>query len=248
MQIDYVPTLELQRELYAMPRDRDRFDRYIREMRGGSEDLALPLVAFNPMGREHVAEALDRLLAIDADGVARRTVDAVSDELPGDATLRVTLVLSDDLGGRWTHRASTEFGRIWEDDALLKRGWAVPLAWTSDAPSVDGITAEVRRTLYRAAYRLRRGTPTNLRELLLQEGHALSFAGSRPRLRAFPNALDRYSEASDKPTVFAALFGDRAARELGYAPLGIASDAGFAVALAIAEASGRSPIEALSGD
>ena len=77
-----------------------------------------------------------------------------------------------------------------------------------------------------------------------------SFAGRVPRTEyrltaAGRRALDRYLEASDTPTVFGALFGDRAAAELGYAPVGLPPHAGFAVGVALAKQSGRTPIEAL---
>jgi hypothetical protein len=41
-------------------------------------DLALPLVAMNPMAKEHVPALLDRYLAADTDGKAGRAVTAHS--------------------------------------------------------------------------------------------------------------------------------------------------------------------------
>jgi hypothetical protein len=43
--------------------------------------------------------------------------------------------------------------------------------------------------------------------------------------------LSRVLDCDDQPTLVAALFGDRAARELGHPPLGLSHRAGFALAL-----------------
>jgi hypothetical protein len=245
MRIEYVPTLGLQRALYDMPRDQARFTRYLDVMRGGTDDLALPLVAFNPMGRDHVADTLDRLIAAGADDAVRAACERGATELPGDLpTLRATLVLSDDVGGMWTHRRSTEFARRWGDDPMLKRGWTVALAWTSDDVSADALATEARGTLYRAAYRLRYGNPVNLRDVLLQEGFALRFAGQATRTGTWSaHALDDRLEVHDTPTLFAALYGDAAAEELGYPPLGLGPNAGSEIAMAMVVESGQTPVE-----
>jgi hypothetical protein len=228
-----------------MPRDPERFKRYLWELTHGSEELVLPLVDFNPMGREHVAEALDRLLAIDADAVTQRALEHAATELPGDHQYRATIVLSDDIGGMWTHRHTTELKRRWNEATTDEGLWLLLLAWTSDEPAVTALEAEARATAYRALYRSAHGRPACLRDLLLQEGFTLLFAGAEPAMRAKPYAVDRYLEASDTATVFGVLFGDRAAVELGYAPVGLPANSGFAVGVALARETGRSPVEAL---
>jgi hypothetical protein len=135
VRIDYVPTLAKQRELYAMPRDMTRFKRYLWELTQGSEELVLPLVDFNPMGREHVAQALDRLIALDADAAVRQALDAAASELPGDREFRATLVLSDDIGGMWTHRRTTDLKRRWNEATTDEGSWLVPLA--SHGPAMN---------------------------------------------------------------------------------------------------------------
>jgi hypothetical protein len=60
MKLEYVPLLKIQRELYGIPRGYERFQAYLQTMiDAGTRDLALPpLVAINPMGKDHVP-ALD---------------------------------------------------------------------------------------------------------------------------------------------------------------------------------------------
>src|SRR5215211_1982053 len=93
MNPEYVPLLRVQRDLYELPRGFDRFREYLRTMIDpDTADLKLPLVAMNPMGKEHLPQLLDQLLAFDADGVAAQaTADAQAalTTLPG--TFKVTL-------------------------------------------------------------------------------------------------------------------------------------------------------------
>ena len=65
MALSFVPLLRIQRELYAMPRGMERFREYIRTMTDqDTGDLALPLVAMNPMGKDHVPALIDEYLAL----------------------------------------------------------------------------------------------------------------------------------------------------------------------------------------
>src|SRR4051794_39219155 len=118
MKLDYVPLLRVLREVYAIP-PREivngkprRFQQYLRTIfsPGGDGAERLPLLAANPMAKDHVTALLDQLLALDADGIgaqaaaeaaARRTDD------PGD--YNVALVVADDLKGGWTNRYANEF-------------------------------------------------------------------------------------------------------------------------------------------
>jgi hypothetical protein len=80
MGLHYLPLLAVQRDLYRVPRGPARFRDYLRTMiDADTGDLALPLAAMNPMGKDHVPALLDRLLAFDADGEgARATTEAES--------------------------------------------------------------------------------------------------------------------------------------------------------------------------
>jgi hypothetical protein len=75
MEFDFVPLLQVLRDLYAMPRGMERFQAYIHTMTDADTgDLKLPLVAMNPMGRDHVPALLDELLALQADEVGAAAV------------------------------------------------------------------------------------------------------------------------------------------------------------------------------
>src|SRR5690348_12516275 len=89
MNLEWTPLLQPQRDLYRIPRGMDRFRQYLRVMlKDDGSDLRLPpLVAMNPMAKEHVAALLDALLALDAESIAADALAEASARLadvPGD--------------------------------------------------------------------------------------------------------------------------------------------------------------------
>jgi hypothetical protein len=107
VKLEYVPLFHVQRELQDMPRNYQRFRHYLRVIRNpDGSSLELPsLLAMNPMGKEHVTDLLDTLLALDADGIAARAAAEASahlEDTPGDC--KIALVIADDLKGGGTNR------------------------------------------------------------------------------------------------------------------------------------------------
>ncbi|HEV8360302.1 MAG TPA: hypothetical protein VGR28_07610 [Candidatus Thermoplasmatota archaeon] len=90
---------------------------------------------------------------------------------------------------------------------------------------------------YRACWQLRRGPPRALRDVVAQEGHAARFAGiehAQPgnELARAEASLALHLEDRQFSTWVAAMYGDEAARALGFAALGVPAMGGFALALA----------------
>jgi hypothetical protein len=217
MQLVHLPLLRVQRELYAQPRGLPRFHEYLSRMIGSDGDLRLPLTAMNPMGKDHLAKLLDEWLALGAEDFARGAVTASQRQVesaPGK--LQVALVLADDVAGGWTNRYTTDFSHRFESQGLLTRDFAVALLWASEKPRESTVFREVLLSIGRAVWQRTRGLGRTLRDLLHQERFALKFAGEEPK--AMPA---RHLDATDAPTLFAALYGDEAAVSLGYSPLGV---------------------------
>jgi hypothetical protein len=239
MDLAFVPLLRVQRELYAMPRGMERFRAYIKTMTDAETgDLALPLVAMNPMGKDHVPALIDEYLALGAEeiaaeavaGVPRATASAV-------AHFKVALVVSDDLKGGWTDRWASEYSHRIESAAISRRGWLVGILWTSEPASAQKVRDAVLTSIYRAVFLQRHAAPETLAEMLDQEGYAMAQAGcATPSLDDDDLAYTRsviapHLAARDRATVIACLFGDRAAAALGYQPQGLSDRAGLALAL-----------------
>jgi hypothetical protein len=246
MEIEFTPMLQIQRNLYAMPRGIDRFRAYLREMIDPEvEDLRLPLVHMNPMGKDHLPALLDAMLAMQAEEAAMLAARESAAEFPDvPGAFKFGLVLVDDVAGGWTNRYAVDFGYRFENDRLYDRGWQIALVWASDTPSIPRIQATAKTAIYRLGYIKRHGRATKLRERAAQEGWAMAHAGcTEPRfepdeLDYTRQAIEPHWQSDEMSTTIACLFGDAAARTLGMTPRGLSADAGLAVALHDAKEAG----------
>lgn len=242
MNLDYIPLLHKQRELQSMPRGWERFRAYLSTVVGEGDDIVAPLVAMNPMGKEHVSALLDELLAIDGDAVGERAAHEAAARLPGvDGSYRISLVVVDDAQGGWTNRYASEMGFRFGELApagskWLKQQWiGVPL-WSGDRHTTDSIRRETLAAIVRTALKARHGAPTTLRAMLGQEGLAYAFAGltvswlDAEELAYAQEVIAPHLDTTAYPPVFACIWGDEAAAAFGYAALGLAPSAGLIVA------------------
>ncbi len=244
MKLDYVPLLQVQRELHDIPPGQSRFQQYLRTIWSpdGTDGVLLPLLAMNPMGKGHVSALLDAFLAIDADGIAASTLleDAAPEVSDVDGDCKLALVIADDLKGGWTNRYDYEFTfRFGSADARLraavpispigsnlphwtKHFWLTCILWSSEAPSERAVRESVLTAVHRVAYMQRRGSgPRTLRDMLAQEGHVMAMAGcTEPVLDEDDIAYTRevlipYLDADDERTAIQCLFGDAAGPDAG---------------------------------
>jgi hypothetical protein len=260
MNLNYVPLLRVMRELHQIPRGQPpdfngmkRFRQYLRTIfpRDQSADQLIPLLSINPMGKDHVTALLDAYLAMDADAVGARTAAEAAARLadvPGD--FKVGLVVADDLLGGGTSRYVDEFTFRFGPDHLFPRGrrsppklprlkdfWLAGVLWSSEVPSVRAVREAILTAAHRVAYMHQHGLARTLREMLTQEGQVMALAGcSGPTLDAEDLAYTRavlmpYLDADEMRTCIECLFGDAAARTLGFTPRGLSPWAGLALAL-----------------
>lgn len=250
--LSFVPLLNVQRELYNLPRGWERFRRYLGVMTGGTDDLVLPLQAMNPMGKEHIAAALDTLASLGAEDIAREAVAEVERRLgPVEAEIRVGIVVADDVAGGWTNRELIEANRLRVmPRAAFERGWLVALYWAGEPVSRERVRQEVLSSVYRDLFLMRHGEPRTLGQLMALEGMALAFGDAsgptldEEELDYTREIIGPYLDApvfEEFPTVFTCMYGDQAARKAGYAPLGLSPRAGCALALAQARQGGVVP-------
>ncbi|HMB27499.1 MAG TPA: hypothetical protein VKS99_05305 [Blastocatellia bacterium] len=239
MKLEFVPLLQVQRDLHRMPRGMERFHAYLQTLLDPeTKDIKLPLSAMNPMGKDHVPALLDQYLAFDADGLAARATAEAESRLPDvEGEFKVALVIVDDAMGGWTNRFSNELTARSGSKPLHKRGWITGALWTSETPSEQATREETLTAVYRAAHIQQHGFAATLREIMAQEGYAMAMAGcSKPSLDEVELEYTREVIASnldtkDYPIVITSLFGDVAAAALGYPPPGLSERAGFALAL-----------------
>jgi hypothetical protein len=259
MNLDYVPLLRIMQKLHSIPRGQPpdfngmkRFRQYVRTIFPPGENAVylLPLLAMNPMGKDHVTALLDAYLAMDADGIGARVAAEVAARLadvPGD--FKVGLVVADDLMGIGTNRYDCEFTWRFGPRPLvspfsptkrprwLKDYWLQGVLWSSESPSERAVREAILTAAHRVAYMQQHGPARTLREMLAQEGQVMALAGcSGPTLDEEDIAYTRevltpLLDAEDMRTCIECLFGDAAARTLGFTPRGLSPWAGLALAL-----------------
>jgi len=258
MYLDYVPLLQVMRDIQSVPRGQPpdfngmkRFKKYLGTIFDQDRKVCkLPtLLAMNPMGRDHVTALLDAYLAMDGDGIGARVTKEVAAQLadvPGE--FKIGLLVADDLMGGGTNRYECEFGFRFGADysrtgdgpprsRWLKDYWLAGVLWSSESPSERAVREAILTAAYRVAYHHRHGAARTLREMLTQEGQVMARAGcSGPTLDAEDLAYTRealipYLDTKDPRTCIECLFGDAAARSLGFTPRGLSPWAGLALAL-----------------
>ncbi|MDH3592379.1 MAG: hypothetical protein OER88_10900, partial [Planctomycetota bacterium] len=103
------------------------------------------------------------------------------------------------------------------------------------------VVVKTKQAVFRTWWELRHGPATTVGAMMVQAGAAARFAGRTPvlpvaALAAANDGLAPHRDATDYPTVIAALYGDEAAATLGLPPLGLPPRAGLEVGLAEAYA------------
>ena len=247
MRFELVPTLDKLREVYLVPRGPERFQAYLAATAGGAqraEEVKLPpLVSANPMAKENVLAFVEDWLALKAESVTQEVLDDANarfETIPFPRSIKVGLAVLDDLGGGWTNRAINDAARFEVGRTLHDTGWLTVHLWVSEAPNLSDLRLSVIESACRAAYAVQHGDSLMLAARMRQEGWVLAAAGRGPTFDADELAYSRavlepHLESSHQPTVIACLYGDDAARQWGYVPLGLSANAGFEVALADAQ-------------
>ncbi len=110
MDIDHIPLLQTARDLHDVPRGIERFNAYIKTILNDERTDAelVPLIAMNPMGRQHVAARLDEWLALDADVSAAEITREAGSELDDPGHFKHGLVILDDVRGGWTNKYTSD--------------------------------------------------------------------------------------------------------------------------------------------
>jgi hypothetical protein len=198
------------------------------------------LVASNPMAKAHALECVERWIALGTEEKAQEILEEVElgfAAVPSKKTVKVGLTVLDDLKGGWTNRYFNDAARFKAGAELERTGWVNLRLWTSEVPALETLKPLVLEGAFRAGYVLKHGDPQTLAEMVRQEGLAAQFAGrvlefDPDELEYSRVVLEKYLESSQQPITFSGMYGDKAAREMGYPPLGLSPNSGFQVGLA----------------
>ncbi len=238
----------------------------------GEREVVVPIGAVNPMGKPHCLVAVNALIALDAERVAEQAAHEAEQRLSFvNATARLCINLLDDVGGGWTNRYFSEagfrMGAERSEHAKQIRNFAVVPCWSSEVYTPERIRQETLVTVYLYAWFHVQGVPKMLKEIMRMNGFAGKFASAPSPVRTGEGAdglchrrgggldaddlaytrevIQSYLDSTEFAITFACLFGDAAARECGYEPMGLSARAGFALALDEAMKSNVTAEEAL---
>jgi hypothetical protein len=187
------------------------------------------LVGYNPMAGPPALAAVQQLITLDAEQLARNAAQEIAERCEFDGEVTLALVVASP--GMWTDRLATEVQHRTVGDRHVGHGEV--LLWTGDA--LDGAlvrresVAEAVRTMWTSTH----GAATTLREVLAREGLAYALASnpynaSEPRDDiAVEDAISVLDDTAILGDIVAVLYGDAAAIALGWTPLGISKHAGF---------------------
>jgi hypothetical protein len=185
---------------------------------------------------------------MDADSIGARTSTEASKRLgdaPGDFLAAVVVV--DDLMGGWTNRYDNEFTfrfgpgsfrlRLRISERMRTRPvWLTIPLWSSEpASTLEMVRQRVLMAACRMAYWQRHGAARTLRDMLIQEGEVMTFAGcTEPALAEEDIAYTRevlapYLEETDWRVCMECLPGDAPGKT--FTPRGLSPWAGLALAL-----------------
>jgi len=236
MNVTYVPLIQRIRPLYDLPCDPAlRFPFYITQVRGGETIGCPPLVAYNPMGKAHIATYIDALLDFDVDALAQSWIDTVPSALTNrlnDYHLGIAVV--DDVAGGWTERSAYEMNeRLPQVTATATASWLTTMLYASESVGLDSVANRVKATVVRAAIMAEYGVARTVRQMLAQEARVYQYVsapfGCDDDEYAYTEAvIGPYLDAVDYPTQVAVLLGDDMARRNGFLVHGFGAYAGLA--------------------
>ena len=244
MPFHLTPILEKMEQLYQLPRNRKRFETYLEMLQGKEkQDMILPIAGYNPMGKEFVLEQLRTLISLGAEEIAQEELDRINPEveLAQKQDFQVVINLSDDIGGSWSSRYTTDYTSKFDLSALIKRHFCTPYFWTSEEYTPEMIAERIRGYVLRTGYALENGSAKTLKEHLDQEVFVQShrLAKEAPSAKKDFESIDaffqKHQASEDYNLIFNFFYGDKASEGMAYASYGRLEWEGFEYATHLAQ-------------
>lgn len=222
MTFELLPVLDIMLNLYQKPRSNDRFQEYLKILRGNTkDDLIMPIGGFNPMAKEHILDKLYELKALNAEAIIQDVAALLNEKklIYTEKKYKIALNLSDDLMGGWTNRFTTDFDSKFKINALVKRQFCTPIFWTSESFNELLIRQRTFEFALRTIYWLEKPKPITLREFVEQEQFVIQnspISEQMPLSDALKNFYLKHSESDNYHLIFNYFYGDDASNQLGF--------------------------------
>lgn len=244
MKFELLKVLDKILDLYKLPRNKERFDKYLYLLQGANKDeMILPIAAFNPMGKELALNKVEALLAIDAEALVGKYLKQINSELKGsdERVFKVAVNLIDDVEGSWSNYAVTDYKNKFEFDGLIKRNFCTPIFWTSESVSEEKITQRTKEYLHRTMYWIDKGRPERLFDCFEQEVYVNMACENQfikselLDIKLIEHYYHQHSNSTDYNLNLNFFYGDEETKELNFPSYGIPKNGGFDFAKYIAD-------------
>jgi hypothetical protein len=195
----------------------------------------IPVHGYNPMTSKPVVRTIETLINMRAEDlletIANRTARLLDYEQ--NDTMHFTVATP----GMWTDRLATEV-----EHRLLAKDPGGLLWWFDQKVDPEILEFEIVAQTVRLINQRRTtptannaGAPANLAAAARQEGEAGAIAGHRGAIHpAAAEVLDVFGSDTGLSTMVAFLYGDSAAEQMGFTPLGLVDRTGYEHAVALA--------------
>ena len=223
-------------ELYRQPISQARFNRYLALLQGNSgSDMELPIGGYNPMAKAPVLEAVEALLAMDAEAKMQALLDDINRKAGNSSgpEILVALNVTDDVGGAWSERYSTGYNLLFDLGPLVKRHCCTPTLWMSETPSLELLKTRTLAAAYRTVHWLEHGQPRTLKACVAQEVFVqrqlpdVGATASASELEPLRELLAQEGDSELYNVIFNFFFGDAVSESLGYPSHGVGKLTGF---------------------
>lgn len=230
MKFGLIPTIDIMHELYQKPRNIERFNEFLRLLKGNSEDdMVLPIGGFNPMAKEHLAEKLQELKNLNCEAIAKETLEEINSRFsshPNKDLFKVAINVLDDLKGAWTNFYTSDYDSKFKLNAIVKRRFCVPVLWSAETYTEELIRERIWQYAARTIYWLEKPKPATLKEHIEQEKFVANVSGKKSKAGNInPDELNAYYNkhrlSEDYHIIFNFFYGDEACASLGFPQFGV---------------------------
>ena len=229
------PTLHTMAGVYALTREggpkSPRFAAYV-----ALTPTNWGLVPYNPMAGDAARDTVNALIALDAESLAQQAAQHVATAC--HYTGAVVLAIAVRSKGLWTDRVATEVDeRVSAKQRVPHQG--VVSIWSREENGTENIARESGAETVRVMWHAIHGIADTLGRVLACEGLAYALAQPLGGLGRFAapttpeenvaviEAFEVLGDTRQAGEIAGVLYGDDAAKEMGWTPLGIPQYAGY---------------------
>lgn len=252
------PTLHTMAGVYALTREggpkSPRFAAYVAET-----PTNWGLVPYNPMAGDAALDTVLALIALNAERLAQQSAQHVADTC--HYTNAVILAIAVRSTGLWTDRVATEVDERVSAKRRVPHQGVISL-WSREENGTEIIAREAAAEAVRVMWHAIHGVADTLNRVLACEGLAYALAEPLGGLGRYAppitpeetvgviEALEVLGDTRQAGEIAGVLYGDAAAKEMGWTPLGISQYAGYrwAIQRAIAHVSAHGAAEAITAN